>query len=68
MFCVTHKGLDSMEKEQKTKDYAFQRQFNEKPNNIPGCLGTGLKAFMPQWSLRQMQMQARSFHKSTQHL
>lgn len=52
MFCVTHKGLDSMKKDLEKNDYAFQRQFNEKPSIITGCPGTGLKAFMPQWSLR----------------
>jgi len=25
--------------EKKRKDYAFRRQFNEKPSNIPGCPG-----------------------------
>jgi len=24
-------------KEKKRKDYAFRRQFNEKPSTIPGC-------------------------------
>ena len=27
------------EKEKKTKDYAFWRQFNEKPSIVPGCPG-----------------------------
>ena len=27
------------QKEEKRKDYAFRRQFNEKPSIIPGCPG-----------------------------
>ena len=26
----------------KRKDYAFRRQFNEKPSIIPGCPGSGI--------------------------
>ena len=29
-------------KEKKRNDYAFWRQFNEKPSIIPGCPGTGV--------------------------
>ena len=29
----------TLEKEKKRKDYAFRRQFNEKPSIIPGCPG-----------------------------
>ena len=28
--------------EHKRKDYAFRRQFNEKPSSIPGCPGMSL--------------------------
>ncbi len=31
--------LNSLRKEKKKKDYAFWRQFNEKPSSIPGCPG-----------------------------
>ena len=30
---------DPIEKEKKRKDYAFWRQFNEKPSIVPGCPG-----------------------------
>ena len=30
-------GLTALEKKRKRKDYAFLRQFNEKPSIIPGC-------------------------------
>jgi len=30
-------------KKKKRKDYAFWRQFNEKPSIIPGCPGTPLQ-------------------------
>jgi hypothetical protein len=30
---------ERMEKKRKRKDYAFRRQFNEKPSIIPGCPG-----------------------------
>ncbi len=30
-------GKKRKEKEKKRKDYAFRRQFNEKPSIIPGC-------------------------------
>ena len=33
----------SMRKEKKRKDYAFRRQFNEKPSIIPGCPTVALK-------------------------
>ena len=33
------KPLQNIEKEKKRKDYAFRRQFNEKPSIIPGSLG-----------------------------
>ena len=30
---------NACQKEKKRKDYAFRRQFNEKPSIIPGCPG-----------------------------
>jgi len=33
-------ALHRKKKEKKRKDYAFRRQFNEKPSIIPGCPGT----------------------------
>ena len=35
----TGKELQMREKKKKRKDYAFRRQFNEKPSSIPGCPG-----------------------------
>jgi hypothetical protein len=32
-------------KEKKRKDYAFRRQFNEKPSIIPGCPEVGFAAY-----------------------
>jgi len=34
---VSHCCTDGKEKKKKRKDYAFRRQFNEKPSIIPGC-------------------------------
>jgi len=36
------KRKDKKRKEKKRKEYAFWRQFNEKPSVIPGCPGVGL--------------------------
>jgi len=33
------KRKEKKRKEKKRKDYAFRRQFNEKPSIIPGCPG-----------------------------
>jgi len=33
--------LEKKRIEKKRKDYAFRRQFNEKPSIIPGCPGDG---------------------------
>ena len=33
------KREEKKRKERKRKDYAFRRQFNEKPSLIPGCPG-----------------------------
>ncbi len=33
-------SVQTKEKEKKRKDYAFRRQFNEKPSIIPGCPGS----------------------------
>ena len=38
--------MDRARKEKKRKDYAFRRQFNEKPSIIPGCPGGQGNPFM----------------------
>ena len=37
--------------EKKGKDYAFRRQFNEKPSIIPGCPGVVEQVYLPETGL-----------------
>ncbi len=39
---IEKKRKEKKRKEKKRKDYAFRRQFNEKPSIIPGCPGKRL--------------------------
>ncbi len=67
-FLMSHYQINSMvspivRKEKKRKDYAFRRQFNEKPSIIPGCPGPIVTS-----TWRQGQLSTESVLLGTTHL